>query len=136
MDALKSAMYQRIQHQRTRRATGGHVGTTFGLLGNVSIVTDDLEVLIEPVMVRSLLVVLLLSANQFLSLDRIIGRMWDTPPKSVRANLRKYATDLRRVLHGVDAGLTDRVESRRDRGYRLLADRGEIDVNAFMDLGR
>ena len=72
-------------------------------------------------MVRGVLAVLMLNSNQFVSLDRIVTHLWDVPPQSTKANVRKYVTLLRRILSRVSTGFEERLESRRSTGYRLVA---------------
>jgi DNA-binding SARP family transcriptional activator len=106
------------------------------LLGQIAVVNDNAEATLDSAMVRALFAVLLLSPNQFVPVDRIITLLWERPPKSVSANLRKYATLLRRSFEAVSPGLGARLESRRSIGYRLLAEPGEIDLEQFNRLAR
>lgn len=89
---------------------------------------------IQSAMVRALLATLVLSPNQFLSGDRIAGLVWDAPPPSAQANLRKYAAALRSLFAGM--GLAERLQSGRQRGYRLLAGPTEIDAERFATLAQ
>jgi DNA-binding SARP family transcriptional activator len=91
---------------------------------------------IDSVMVRALLATLVLHANQFLSSDRLVAQLWDEPPTSHQANVRKYAALLRRALDRRSPGLSGRLEARRHRGYRLVAAAGEIDSERFTELTR
>ncbi|HEU4425510.1 MAG TPA: AfsR/SARP family transcriptional regulator [Pilimelia sp.] len=75
---------------------------------------------------------LLLSANQFVSFDRLAGGLWQSPPPSAHSNLRTYATRLRDAL---GASLSaSRLSSRRGGGYRITVHHGELDADRFADL--
>ncbi|MGW7014433.1 AfsR/SARP family transcriptional regulator [Streptomyces sp. NPDC054951] len=71
--------------------------------------------------------VLLLRANETVSLDRIVEGIWgDRPPKSAVRNIRTYAWSLRNDL--------DREAHRLSvspGGYKLSCERGEFDLAIF-----
>lgn len=75
-----------------------------------------------------MLATLLVSANERVSLDRLVGELWDCPPRSAVANLRTYASGLRRVLGEVDAG--DRLVA-SPSGYLLRVEPHELDLQRF-----
>ncbi|MEV4757097.1 AfsR/SARP family transcriptional regulator [Micromonospora sp. NPDC049559] len=101
----------------------------FRLLGPAVVTIEDLDVLVQPLMVAGLLAVLLLAADQYLQLDAIARMLWDEPPASANANLRKYATQLRRLLHVGSA--PDLIVSHRDIGYRAATAPETVDVHLF-----
>lgn len=81
---------------------------------------------------RAMLATLLLSANERVSLDRLVGELWDQPPHSAVANLRTYASGLRRLLGELDgepAG-ADRLAANA-AGYQLRVDPDELDLHRF-----
>jgi len=87
-------------------------------------------------MVRALLAALLLGANHYLSIDRLIGALWDSPPASAGANLRKYATDLRRALTYGTVPIPACLVARRGGGYRLSRRPLDLDLDRFTELSR
>ncbi len=80
-------------------------------------------------MVRALLACLLIHTNQLVSIERLTGALWRTPPNSSGANLRTYAARLREALAQV--GLSGRLATQRGGGYRLTVRHGEIDADRF-----
>jgi DNA-binding SARP family transcriptional activator len=110
--------------------------TTFGLLGDVAINIDEVDVPLGPPMVRALLAALLLGANHYLSIDRLISSLWDAPPASAGANLRKYATDLRRALNYGSVPIPACLVARRGGGYRLSRRPLDLDLDRFSELSR
>ncbi|WP_433041649.1 BTAD domain-containing putative transcriptional regulator [Dactylosporangium sp. CS-033363] len=104
----------------------------FQLLGPVRIWRDDTALPIGPAKQRSLLTALLLEPNRIVPLDRLVAMLWDgDPPRSAVANVRTYASRLRRLL--VDATGAVRL-SGHGPGYRLAVGDDELDVTAFRRL--
>ncbi|AVT29443.1 hypothetical protein C6361_08000 [Plantactinospora sp. BC1] len=112
----------------------------FQLLGPLRITAARRAVPVGPQKQRAMLAILLLSANERVSLDRLVGELWDQPPRSAVANLRTYASGLRRLLSELEGGAAD-----DDRlvagaaGYRLRVDPEELDLHRFqsaVELGR
>ncbi|MCW6004252.1 transcriptional regulator [Micromonospora sp. CPCC 205371] len=95
----------------------------FGATGH-----DDQRGAVGPRKPRAMLATLLLSANERVSLDRLVGELWDCPPRSAVANIRTYASGLRRVLGEVDAG--DRLVA-SPSGYLLRVEPHELDLQRF-----
>src|SRR5690349_2687820 len=105
------------------------MGVVFHLLGPVALGPGAAVAVAVP-KVRCLLAVLLLDANRQVSLDRLTDELWGgQPPRSAVANLRSYASTLRRLLStaGVDP---DRLETTAG-GYRLRVEDGESDLAAW-----
>ncbi|WP_433318424.1 AfsR/SARP family transcriptional regulator [Micromonospora sp. CA-269861] len=104
----------------------------FQLLGPLRIAAAGRVVPVGPQKQRALLAALLLSANERVSLDRLTGELWDQPPDSAVANLRTYASGLRRLLSELDGGSAggDRLVSSA-AGYQLRVDPGELDLHRF-----
>jgi peptide/nickel transport system substrate-binding protein len=74
---------------------------------------------------RALLAMLLLSANQPVSRDRLIAGLWgEDPPPSAPQSLDSYVSRLRRALGA------DRVV-RRAPGYLVVVEPGELDLERF-----
>jgi len=65
--------------------------------------------------------------------ENLVTELWREPPTSARANLRTYATGLRRALSV--AGATHRLVTNR-RGYRIEVDGDEVDSLRFERLVR
>jgi DNA-binding SARP family transcriptional activator/tetratricopeptide (TPR) repeat protein len=76
---------------------------------------------------RSLLVVLLLHANQVVSSDRLVDELWgEGPPRSALKLVQGYVSGLRRSLGAA-------LET-RPPGYRLRVEEGDLDSLAFLRL--
>lgn len=99
----------------------------FRILGSVEVtdggMTRDLGGLRE----RTLLALLLLSAGQVVSADRLAEDLWSgEPPPQCMATLRVYISRLRRALGpGAAALLT------QPPGYRMVLSAGELDADRF-----
>jgi predicted ATPase/DNA-binding SARP family transcriptional activator len=103
----------------------------FGLLGPVALWKDGVEVPITAAKRRGVLAILLLHANEPVSVERIIDELWDErPPATAKKAAQQYVLQLRKAIGGsaiewspagyvlhVDADALD-----RDRFERLLAE--------------
>ena len=77
---------------------------------------------------RRVLLALLVDANQMVSVDQLIDRVWaDRPPQRARDVLYNYVSRLRRILAaGDDVAIT-----RRPGGYLLRVDALAVDLHLF-----
>lgn len=76
---------------------------------------------------RSLLALLLLSANQVVSADRLIDELWgEEAPESARSALHVRISQLRKALGGASGRIATRAP-----GYLLHVDRDEFDLYGF-----
>jgi DNA-binding SARP family transcriptional activator len=98
----------------------------FRILGPLSVTCGGEELVLGRPKQRGLLAALLLNPNRRVALERLAGLLWDEPPQSATANLRTYASGLRRVIG-------DRLLA-RDGGYELVIAAGESDVERFGEL--
>lgn len=78
---------------------------------------------------RAVLTMLLLHANEAVSVAQLTEAVWDSPPVSPESNLRTYVAGLRKVLG-------ERLITRPGHGYQLVVEPGELDLDAFNDLVR
>lgn len=84
---------------------------------------------------RSLLALLLLNHGSWVSTDLIHTVLWgDDSPRTAFGNIKTYVSHLRRILAG-GKDPRSRIESRVG-GYRVIADRHEIDVFLFEQAAR
>lgn len=106
------------------------------LLGRLEVRRDGAAVPIGRPRLRALLGVLLLEANRVVPSERLVELLWGDDDRAV-ASLQTHVSNLRRVLE----------PQRRPRdpstvllteapGYRLVADRRQVDVCCFEDLAR
>ncbi|HYQ69825.1 AfsR/SARP family transcriptional regulator [Actinophytocola sp.] len=105
--------------------------TTFQVLGPVTAFDSaGAPVPLRAAKTRMLLGVLLAHANTRIPADSLFAVLWPAgPPRSARANLQTYVSDLRRLLPGGQQRLVlDRA------GYRLLVRPGELDLHRFEEL--
>ncbi len=104
-------------------------GLEFRLLGDVTAIRDGIPIFLGPARPRGVLAVLLLAADNPVSLDDIVERVWGgTAPKQARSSLHSYFTRLRTAF----AGETDIV--RHGHGYVLPVDPEAVDVHRFRRL--
>ncbi|MFC5103266.1 BTAD domain-containing putative transcriptional regulator [Kibdelosporangium philippinense] len=101
----------------------------FRLLGGVEVSASGQPVDIGHARQRCVLAVLLIEANNPVSTDVLLDRVWDEGlPHSARGTLQSYLTRLRRAL-GSDAEIV-----RRSGGYALVVDEQSIDMHRFREL--
>ena len=100
----------------------------FHLLGGVEVRVNGVSVPVGPPKQRTMLALLLVRANDVVTLEALTEEIWgESAPASALANLRTYATGLRRIL---PEGERFRLAF-RPTGYRLEVAPGELDVDVF-----
>jgi predicted ATPase/DNA-binding SARP family transcriptional activator len=101
----------------------------FRILGPLEVAEGDCLVSLAGAQ-RALLALLLLSANEVVSADRLIDELWgEDVPESGRAALQVRVSQLRKAL-GADG---ERIATRAP-GYLLRVDRDEFDLYGFEQL--
>jgi DNA-binding SARP family transcriptional activator len=117
--------------------SGSAAGSTrlrFRLLGPVQVVIDDRPVPLGGTGMRGLLAMLLLEANQVVSLDRIVDVLWShEPPESARTMVQGYVSRLRQRLASADPTGSVRIIT-NPPGYQLLVNELLIDVTVARQL--
>ena len=85
---------------------------------------------------RVLLALLLVHANQVVSLDRLVEEMWgEEPPPQAAASLQTYVSNLRRALEpDRPARAPSRMLVSQPPGYRLVVGTGDLDAAQFAAL--
>jgi DNA-binding SARP family transcriptional activator len=104
----------------------------FGVLGPLSVTDAGREIGPERGRQRTLLAVLLVHANETVSVDRLVDALWATPPASAMHAIEVHVSELRRRL-AADGG--PRILT-RPRGYSLRVERGELDATRFEETCR
>ncbi|MFI9811662.1 AfsR/SARP family transcriptional regulator [Saccharothrix variisporea] len=105
--------------------------TQFGLLGPLEVRRDGQPVALPSAKQRVVLATLLLRANQVVTVDELIDRLWPADsPGAARGTAQAYVMRLRRVLG--DAGSIRTVEN----GYVLDVAPGSLDLDRFRDAER
>jgi DNA-binding SARP family transcriptional activator len=101
----------------------------FRLLGPLDVVSDrDLPLALGGVKQRSLLAVLLLEANQLVSMDRLIDQLWGAaPPPTAGKSIQVYVSRLRKAL-GEGRLVT------HPPGYVMRVEPAELDLACFEQL--
>ncbi|HEX3592299.1 MAG TPA: BTAD domain-containing putative transcriptional regulator [Pseudonocardiaceae bacterium] len=113
----------------TENGEGPAAGPHFTVLGPVQVVVDGEPVPIGSPGARALLLLLVLHANQVVSIERIIDGLWgDDPPATARTIVHGYVSRLRRVLE--PAGDQDNWAAllTRSPGYELRVDESRVDL--------
>jgi DNA-binding SARP family transcriptional activator len=108
-------------------------GLRFGILGDFEIHLDTRRVDLGGARIRTMLAVLLVFPGQPVTMDRLVGFIWSTAPQSAIANLRTYATALRRRLDSVAPGSSARLQTTAN-GYLFTAGSRELDMLRFDEL--
>lgn len=103
----------------------------FRVLGAVDVVrSDGVRVLVDARKPRVLLATLLLHADEWVSVERLVEALWpEGAPASAEKNTKTYVWQLRRLLAGewIDGGRA---------GYRVRVAEGGLDAHRFEDLVR
>ncbi|MGW7532435.1 BTAD domain-containing putative transcriptional regulator [Amycolatopsis sp. NPDC054798] len=107
------------------------MGVEFGVLGDVQARIDGRLADIGHARQRCVLAVLLAEANQTVSVDQLVERVWDgCLPRHPRDTLYRYLSLLRRSLRGAEGAAI----VRRPAGYVLTADPDTVDLHRFTRL--
>src|ERR1700756_2523778 len=102
----------------------------FGLLGPLRIATGGGE-LVFPARQRTVLAVLLLRANQIVTVEALAGGLWGgVPPQGAGNTVRGYVKLIRQRL----GPLESRRLVTRGPGYVLTVAEGEVDTDRFTAL--
>ncbi len=102
----------------------------FRLLGSIEALVDDMPLALGPPRQRCVLAALLVDANQPVTADQLLERVWaDRAPLRALPTLRTYLARLRRAV--APAGV---VIGRRSGGYVCLLDALAVDVHSFRHL--
>jgi DNA-binding SARP family transcriptional activator len=95
--------------------------TEYRLLGPVEVLLGGSPVRLGGAKQRAVLVLLLLDAGRVVSADRLVDGVWlDDPPRTARAVLQVYVSELRKLGVPIEA---------RANGYVLEPSRGSLDVH-------
>ena len=102
-------------------------GIAFGVLGPLEARLDGEPLPLGGAKQRAVLAVLLLSANEVISVERLIDEVWgDRSPPSAAHSLEAYVSRIRQLLSGHGPTLT-----RRGAGYRLDLGGATLDADLF-----
>ncbi len=100
----------------------------FRILGPLEIVDGGADVPLSGRNQRALVALLLVHANEALSTDRIVDRLWgEHPPRTATTSLQNTVSQLRKLL---GPGLLQT----RPNGYALEIDAGQLDLGCFEEL--
>ncbi len=100
----------------------------YGVLGPLEVRDGDQRLELGGGKQRAVLALLLLNANEVVSVDRLVQGLWgDTPPATASSTVQVYVSRLRRTLG------PGRIET-RPPGYLIRAGAGELDLDRFEEL--
>jgi DNA-binding SARP family transcriptional activator len=103
-------------------------GMDFRLLGPLEVVERDRPLKLGGLKQRSLLAILLLEANELVSTDRLIDKLWGaTPPATCAKSIQVYVSRLRKQLGN------SRLATHAP-GYMLRVEASELDLARFEQL--
>jgi DNA-binding SARP family transcriptional activator len=109
-------------------------GLYFRVLGPLQVEHAGTPLMIGPPQARTLLAVLVLHRGEVVSADRLMTELWaDRPPINGRVQLHGLISRLRRQLAAADEPHAPSCIVTRARGYLLMVDRGQLDVEGFHD---
>lgn len=103
----------------------------FLLLGPLEIRDNGRTIQVERGQPRTLLTLLLLNANEPVSLERIVDHLWpDDPPASAAKSVQVHVSRLRKALSGDGRSARARIET-CGSGYAIAVEAGELDIERF-----
>src|SRR6185369_2506818 len=112
----------------------GSAGLVFHVLGPLTAFRDATRLDPGPARQRAVLALLLISANEVVSVDRIVDQLWSDPPPAAVSTLHTYISHLRRILEPARASrAAPTVLVSEAPGYRLRVDRDALDAFVFDD---
>lgn len=120
------------------RLSGEHASSyDFRILGPLAVRTGGRELTVSSPKQRVLLASLLLRADQVVTSDELIRRLWDDqPPRDTRAALHVHTTRLRALLReALDLGDPSVIET-HPGGYRLAMDPVALDLTRYRKAAR
>ncbi len=98
----------------------------FRVLGPIEVLRDGLLLPVPAAKLRTLLAALLINANDVVTVDTLINRLWGhSPPDGARNTLQNYVLRLRRLL-GADCPVVT-----RPHGYAIEVAPGSLDLSVF-----
>ncbi|MGM1062660.1 BTAD domain-containing putative transcriptional regulator [Saccharothrix sp. Mg75] len=104
------------------------------LLGQVELLVDGSRVDLGHARRRCVLAALLADANEVVTTDQVVDRVWgEQPPHRARQLVSNYLSHLRQALVAADIAGAVTIE-RRGGGYVLLTDADQVDVHRFRGL--
>jgi YVTN family beta-propeller protein len=106
----------------------------FRVLGDLEVVKDGQALPLGPHQQRAVLAVLVVSAGEVVSSDRLIEAVWgERPPATAAKTVQVYISRLRKTLNGAqpDAAASDGLIVTVDRGYVLRVDPEHVDARVF-----
>jgi DNA-binding SARP family transcriptional activator len=107
-------------------------GVNLLILGPLEVREEGALVPLGGAKPRAMLATLLLHPNDIVSVGRLTDALWgDQPPPSAAANIKTYASQLRKALDSAATG--SRLETRAP-GYLFRVEPGELDLLAFQAL--
>jgi YVTN family beta-propeller protein len=108
----------------------------FRILGPLEVCSEGRELSLGGAKQRALLAVLLLHANEVVSVDRLVDELWgDRPPATASKVVQVYVSQLRKALRGRRGrDEEERVLVTRPPGYMLRVEPGQLDVDRFEEL--
>jgi DNA-binding SARP family transcriptional activator len=102
----------------------------YEVLGPVSIIRNQTRFFISARKIETLLAVLLVRANQVLSINQLMTEIWEgVPPRRANAGLHVYVSQLRKLLHEPEQAASPVIT--QPPGYLLHVEPGQLDLHVF-----
>ncbi len=102
----------------------------YAVLGPLRVFVEGREIEISARKMEILLAVLLIRANQVVSLSQVMAELWgENPPRRATASVHVYVSNLRKLLSPADG--SDSPIHTRSPGYMLTSGDDELDLHTF-----
>jgi DNA-binding SARP family transcriptional activator len=103
----------------------------FRILGPLEAREGDDVVRLGGARQRALLAIMLLHANEVISVDRLVDELWaEAPPATAAHTVQVHVSNVRKALEAAVPGAAARLET-RPPGYLLRTEPGELDLEQF-----
>jgi DNA-binding SARP family transcriptional activator len=124
-----------------RRPRGGYVPDTneldFRVLGPLQVASNGSFLPLGGAKQRAVLALLLLHANEVVSVDQLIDALWgDSPPASAANVVQGYVSHLRKTLEPGRVRGEHEIIVSRPPGYSLRIGQGALDADRFIEESR
>lgn len=104
----------------------------FRILGTLEVASEGRLLPLGGAKQRAMLAILLLSANEVVSTDRLIDTLWGgRPPQAAAAGVQNFASQLRKVLEPEAGRGQHRILVTRPPGYVLRVQGDRLDLTRF-----
>jgi DNA-binding SARP family transcriptional activator len=106
----------------------------YRIFGNLEVVSRGRVIKLGGNRLRAFTATMLIHGREPVSIGQFSSYIWDEPPNSAAANIRTYATELRRLLDLAESGAGQMLRTVSGGAYQLLFEKTKLDAYLFDSL--